>query len=534
MTESSAQTQVEWLPWGQRAFHAADHLDQPLLLALSAPWCHWCHEMDETTYAEPRIAANINDGFVPVRVNVDRHPGVRDRYATGGFPSTVFCTPTGEIIAGAGYLDPDGFRSILQTVRERWRAAGPDAGRTPRAIRDQSPPSGPLDKQVEQHLTGQLAAQWDDTHGGWGEAEKFPLPETVLFALKRDRQRAIRVLDLIRDSLQASDGSIYRHAQRDWTDPVEETLTDTTAGVLSAFAHAYCLTGNDRFREAASDAATALTGPLWVDEHVAASRGDSTDDRAPQPDGVDTTFLADRNATAATGLLWLAAYTESSGYIDPAKSILERLQSLTESGKVPHTALTTGPVGHLADQARVLEAFVTAIQVLGTDYLETACTVADATLDTLGTNRGPLLDAVPDGPALLARPLRPLDHNAVAADSLVTLAELTDESAYREAARSIVTGFAGAADRIGVQAARYGTATARAVSRPLTISVATEPNTSLHRAALRVADHEAVVRPAADGEPGTAWVRRGEHVGDPVRTPAALTESVQSLLEATD
>jgi len=86
---------VEWREGrgGLRRGHA--EADVPILLSLTATWCDHCHEMDAETYAEPRIAANVNDSFVPVRVDVDRHPRVRDRYNMGGFPSTVFLAPNG-------------------------------------------------------------------------------------------------------------------------------------------------------------------------------------------------------------------------------------------------------------------------------------------------------------------------------------------------------------------------------------------------------------------------------------------------------
>lgn len=101
-------TRVEWREWGQAAFDEAAAADIPVLLSLTATWCDHCHEMDAETYAEPRIAANINDSFVPIRVDVDRQPRVRDRYNMGGFPSTVFLAPNGEVLTGRAISAPTG------------------------------------------------------------------------------------------------------------------------------------------------------------------------------------------------------------------------------------------------------------------------------------------------------------------------------------------------------------------------------------------------------------------------------------------
>jgi len=98
--------------------------------------------MDAVTYAEPRIAANVNEGFVPIRVDVDRHPRVRERYNMGGFPTTAFLTPEGELLTGAGCLDVDGMRQVLESVRQMWADKGRSAGRVPCALDADLPPRG--------------------------------------------------------------------------------------------------------------------------------------------------------------------------------------------------------------------------------------------------------------------------------------------------------------------------------------------------------------------------------------------------------
>jgi hypothetical protein len=58
------------------------------------------------------------------------------------------------------------------------------------------------------------------------------------------------------------------------------------------------------------------------------------------------------------------------------------------------------------------------------------------------------------------------------------------------------------------------------------VAVADDPGSTLHRAALRIADHETVVRPNAEGESGTARVRtEGE---DEWSAPAADPESLMT------
>src|SRR5436309_10267591 len=63
---------IGWRDWGEKAFQEAQVADKPILLAISAVWCHWCHVMDETSYSDPEVIRTINERYVPIRVDNDR------------------------------------------------------------------------------------------------------------------------------------------------------------------------------------------------------------------------------------------------------------------------------------------------------------------------------------------------------------------------------------------------------------------------------------------------------------------------------
>ncbi|MFC7071630.1 DUF255 domain-containing protein [Halovenus rubra] len=545
MDNSSGVTHVEWREWGQEAFEEASEAGKPVLLALMTEWSEESHKMEAATYAEPRIAANINDGFIPVRVDADRRPAIRERYNMGGFPSTVFCTPEGQILTGATTLGIDGFREILDRVRRTWDSNGEEAGSLPRSLREE-PPGGEVTARVEEHMVEQLLATHDDEFGGWGTDVKFPLPRTIEFALVRARDQATRALDAVQTHLlDTYDGGFYRFSRnRNWRAARCEKLADENAAVVRALAHGYRYTGEESYRESAERGVEFLTTTLWTDEGsqdggaFAASQGgdeeyfrlEPTERENTDAPAVDETIFAGHNGLVIDALLRYYAYTDDEMARQYARQARETILNtlVDESGRVTrfHDGQTAGPSGLLVDQARLLRALTTSWSVLGEPG--PAVAVADWTLDTLQTADGSFQDSPDDGTALLADPQYPLDTAVELADSLLDLWGLTGEKRYREAANDAIGTFAGAAERMGVEVAHYATVAARLDGLEV-LTVGTEAESELHRAALRLADHEAVVVPEPAStittrerpEAAACLLTDGERQGE-ARTPAEL------------
>ena len=550
----SDETRVEWRDWGPEAFAEADERDRPVLLSLSATWCEGCHEMDAITYAEPRIAANVNEGFVPVRVDVDRHPRVRERYNMGGFPTTAFLTPDGKLLTGAGYLDVDGMRQVLESVRSMWTEKGREAGRVPRALDADLPPRGELTDGIESHLAGQLEVKYDDDYAGWGTDAKFPLARTVEFALKRDRNRALRTLDAVRDHLTDDvDGGFFRYAgTSDWGDVAYEKPLDTNASVTRAFANAFLYTGDEAYLDPALDAVEFLTDELWTGYGVGGSLGPGlgrayyaapAEERADLDEPRrDLTVFAGGNALAADALLAVTAYTDDERAREYADRILDGLERDlidADSGEVTHYRGSdeAGESDLLEDAARVVEAYVRAAGVRG-EGIDVARAVADRAIDRLHVD-GSFVDGPRSGPGLLDRSFRPLDANVEMATALADLAAFTGEDRYREVARETAEAFAGATERLGVQVAGYGSLVGRLRRGTTVIGVGADPGSDLHRAAWRVADHEKVIVPNADDADGslprsvpsgTAVVFAGDDASEPAETPDELMNQVGEVL----
>ena len=108
--------EIDWMGWNADAFARAAAEDRPILLSISAVWCHWCHVMDETTYSDPGVIETINRRFVPIRVDNDKRPDINARYNMGGWPTTAFLAPNGRTLTGATYLPPAQMRRALDEI----------------------------------------------------------------------------------------------------------------------------------------------------------------------------------------------------------------------------------------------------------------------------------------------------------------------------------------------------------------------------------------------------------------------------------
>lgn len=111
---------IHWLAWEPATFALAQAQDKLILLDLTAVWCHWCHVMDTTTYADPTVIELVNASYVPIRVDTDQRPDVTARYIAGGWPTTAILLSTGETVVAYTYVPPEEMMPLLQEASGLW------------------------------------------------------------------------------------------------------------------------------------------------------------------------------------------------------------------------------------------------------------------------------------------------------------------------------------------------------------------------------------------------------------------------------
>src|SRR3989449_8198721 len=180
--------EIAWREWGEDAFAEATRSGKPILLALSAVWCHWCHVMDETSYSDAGVIGFINEHYVPVHVDNDQRPDINARYNMGGWPTTAFLTPEGEILAGATYVPPDQMKDLLPKVNVHWQSNRLEIAGKAQELRQRrqtamSGARGELSGRSFDDILRSGIENYDPVYGGFGAAPKFPHPAPTALPL---------------------------------------------------------------------------------------------------------------------------------------------------------------------------------------------------------------------------------------------------------------------------------------------------------------------------------------------------------------
>lgn len=112
----TAHAEIRWETKLDRASAAARESNQPMLIEFWAVWCEVCKEMDRDVYADERLASAMTK-VRPVRVDIDREPGIARRYEISGTPTLVLTDSFGrELFRYAGALPLERMLRLLEAL----------------------------------------------------------------------------------------------------------------------------------------------------------------------------------------------------------------------------------------------------------------------------------------------------------------------------------------------------------------------------------------------------------------------------------
>jgi len=276
-----ADNPVDWYPWGDEAFQRAKTENKPILLSVGYSACHWCHVMAHESFEKPVTADMMNELFVNIKVDREERPDVDDIYMQavqalsghGGWPMTVFLMPDGRPFYGGTYYPPEprhgmpAFRQVLAGVAEAYQnrrdQVEESAGHLTEALNREFLGIGGEQSALTADLLTQaykkIEQGFDETHGGFGGAPKFPQPMNLEFMLRAHLRTADpEPLEQVTFTLrQMARGGIYDQlgggfhrysVDALWLVPHFEKMLYDNAQLSRVYLHAYQLTGDEFFK----------------------------------------------------------------------------------------------------------------------------------------------------------------------------------------------------------------------------------------------------------------------------------------------
>jgi uncharacterized protein len=301
---------VDWYPWGEEALARARELDVPILLSIGYSACHWCHVMEHESFEDAATAELMNERFVSIKVDREERPDLDAIYMQavlaltghGGWPMTVFLTPTGEPFYGGTYYPPEprggmpSFRNVLEGISEAYRERRGDvqgqASQLAEALRQRPRPAtdgeGPGPGALTDALLT-LRGQFDEKRGGFGGAPKFPPSCALWFLLRMHRElgsdEARRMAEITLDRMAAGGihdqlaGGFHRYAvDAIWLVPHFEKMLYDNALLARAYLQAFEEIGAERHGEVASSTLDYLVRELRLPHGGYASATDADTD----------------------------------------------------------------------------------------------------------------------------------------------------------------------------------------------------------------------------------------------------------------
>ncbi len=202
-----ADNPVDWFEWGAPAFDEAKASNRPVFLSVGYSACHWCHVMAHESFEDEATATLMNEWFVNVKVDREERPDVDSVYMDavqamtrrGGWPMSVWLTPDGRPFFAGTYYPASprhgmpSFTEVCRSVHDAWEERRADlldqSERLTLAIGRRLPVGSMAASEEDLRAAfSTIQHSFDQTHGGFGGAPKFPQTPVLQFLLDASLQ----------------------------------------------------------------------------------------------------------------------------------------------------------------------------------------------------------------------------------------------------------------------------------------------------------------------------------------------------------
>jgi len=292
-----AENPIDWYAWGEEAFERARRENKPVFLSIGYSTCHWCHVMEEESFGSREVADILNQHFISIKVDREERPDVDQVYMAvsqimtgrGGWPLTILMTPEKKPFFAGTYLPREarlgsmGLVNLLQKVVSLWEEERDEVLQSAAAItaalqQVEKSESGEIpDRGVFTAAYDAIAESFDEEHGGFGDAPKFPMPHVYRFLLRYSRrsgeEHAVEMVDRSLRALRR--GGIFDQlgygfhrysTDREFLVPHFEKMLYDQALLATAYVEAYQATGRAELADAAREIFTYVLRDMTAPE----------------------------------------------------------------------------------------------------------------------------------------------------------------------------------------------------------------------------------------------------------------------------
>jgi uncharacterized protein len=187
---------VEWQSWSATPFIEAARQHKFVILEIESAGSHWCHVMDQETFAGSAVKELIAQNYIAVRVDANARPDVANRYRDYELPATIIFNSDGsEIVRKQRFLSGRQMVSLLKAV-----VADPtpvDSIRPEPSISYSTSPA--LAKDLSETLSGKFNSQYSQPDQNWSFGTDYIDTDSVeyasLLARSGDKSRERWVVD---------------------------------------------------------------------------------------------------------------------------------------------------------------------------------------------------------------------------------------------------------------------------------------------------------------------------------------------------
>jgi YHS domain-containing protein/thioredoxin-related protein len=126
----------------------AERLNRPILCHFGAKWCAPCQKMERTVLNQPAVMEQIRGQVVALKIDVDAHRELAQRFGVDRFPTDVFLEPNGQrLMQSTGYHPPDEYLAMIDRASRRYQDLV--ASRMPKADPASAPVAAKPEKSSE-------------------------------------------------------------------------------------------------------------------------------------------------------------------------------------------------------------------------------------------------------------------------------------------------------------------------------------------------------------------------------------------------